>query len=248
MRDTKSIIRLFVQAPLGPGNTLELDRDQAHYVTNVMRRTVGDRLKLFNGADGEWLAEISSSGKKSAALTCLEETRPQTPEPDLWLVFAPIKRARLDFIAQKATELGVSALQPVYTERTIVDRVKGERMKANAVEAAEQCERLNVPECRDPVKLDALLAAWPTDRRILFCDEVLDGQPAHDALRAACHKDTPGPWAVVIGPEGGFSDRERSRIRAFEHTVTVSLGPRLLRADTAAMAALTLFQSALGDW
>lgn len=244
MRDTKSIIRLYVTHDLTAGAALALDKDQAHYVSTVMRRAPGDRLLLFNGRDGEWRGEITAVEKRSVSLQVIEQTRLQVAEPDVWLVFAPIKRARLDFIAQKATELGASVLQPIFTRRTIVDRVKGERMAANAVEAAEQCERLTVPVCNEPLTLQALLADWPSDRRILFCDEALDGKPAHEALQG----QQKGPWAIFIGPEGGFDDTERDLIKSQPGTLTVSLGPRLLRADTAAMAALTLFQSALGDW
>lgn len=241
-------VRLFIENDLRQDAHIDLSREQSHYLANVMRRKVGDTACLFNGRDGEWTATISAVGKKSVSLNVTAQSRTQQAEPDLWFVFAPIKKARLDFIAQKATELGVSNLTPVITRRTIVDRVNTDRMKANAIEAAEQCERLTIPDIDEPVKLEQLLANWPEDRHIMFCDEELSGEPAHTALQAACDKSAPGPWAILIGPEGGFDDKERQLIKVKPNSVTVSLGPRVLRADTAAMAAISIWQSALGDW
>lgn len=241
-------IRLFVDAPLASGGLVALERDQSHYLANVMRLKAGDSLTVFNGRDGEWQAEIKEVAKRQVTLQAISQTRAQTSEPDLWLAFAPIKKARLDFVAQKATELGVSHMVPVMTRRTIVDRVKTDRMSANAVEAAEQCERLNVPTVGEVVKLEALLADWPAERRLMFCDEDKSGEAAHTALQSVASKSAPGPWGILIGPEGGFDEQERALIRAHPATVTVSLGPRVLRADTAAMAAISLWQSALGDW
>lgn len=245
-RDTD--IRLFVDDPLSEAAALPLGRDQSHYLANVMRLKAGDSVLLFNGRDGEWRAEVTEVAKRAVTLTARSRTREQRPEPDLWLAFAPIKKARLDFIAQKATELGVRHMLPVMTRRTIVDRVKTDRMHANAVEAAEQCERLNVPSVGEPMKLEALMDSWPAGRRLMFCDEDKTGTPAHTALQAVAEKAAPGPWGVLIGPEGGFDDKERALIRAHPATVTVALGPRVLRADTAAITALSLWQSALGDW
>lgn len=241
-------IRLFTEAPLQEGGNLTLTQEQSHYLANVMRLKEGAQLALFNGRDGEWLAALSQVAKRSVSVTVDKQLKVQQNEPDLWLVFAPIKKARIDFIAQKATELGVSHLQPVYTERTIVSRVKTDRLQANAIEAAEQCERLNVPTIAEPAKLSDILLSWPENRQIMFCDEDLSGTPAHDSLRNMGSKTAPGPWAILIGPEGGFTDQERALIKAMPQTTTVSLGPRVLRADTAAMAAITLWQSALGDW
>ena len=241
-------IRLFIDAPLKAGATLTLDRDQTHYLATVMRVRAGTLLALFNGRDGEWLAEVQEVSRKAATLQLLDQRRPQQAEPDLWLAFAPIKKARLDFMAQKATELGVSHLLPVMTEYTVAERVKLERLKANAREAAEQCGRLNVPQCREPGDLQSLLDAWPADRLLMFCDEDLSGMAAHDALVAADEKAAPRPWGILIGPEGGFSPSERLAIKALPNTVTVALGPRILRADTAAIAAISLWQSAIGDW
>lgn len=240
--------RLFVEASLPGDGMLTLDSDQSHYLANVMRAKMGEQVSLFNGQDGEWAAEIADVRKKAVTLRLSEKVKDQQPEPDLWLAFAPIKKARIDFMAQKATELGVSHMIPMLTRRTIVDRVKTDRLHANAVEAAEQCERMNVPTIGAPVKLEKLLQDWPSDRKIMFCDEDLSGIPAHTALLAADNKVAPSPWGILIGPEGGFDDHERSLIRSRPNTVVVSLGPRILRADTAAMAAISLWQSALGDW
>lgn len=241
-------VRLFVEGALGSGSAVLLDRDQSHYLANVMRKKQGDMVSLFNGKDGEWQATLATVEKRAVSLDVIQQTRIQEKEPDLWLAFAPIKKARLDFIAQKATELGVSSLTPVMTRRTIVDRVKTDRMLANAIEAAEQCERLTVPAVNDDTKLDAFLAELPADRKLMFCDEDKTGEESHAALRSAASKADPGPWAILIGPEGGFDDAEREKIRSHPGCVPVSLGPRVLRADTAAMAAISLWQSAIGDW
>ncbi|NVJ98682.1 MAG: 16S rRNA (uracil(1498)-N(3))-methyltransferase [Alphaproteobacteria bacterium] len=240
--------RLFIENPLPGDGTMTLGPDQSHYLGNVMRAGVGDKVALFNGTDGEWASEIADVKKKAVTLAIGEKLKDQRTEPDLWLAFAPIKKARLDFMAQKATELGVSHMVPVLTRRTIVDRVKTDRLHANAVEAAEQCERLNVPTVGEPTKLEKLIEAWPMDRMIMFCDEDLSGTPAHVALQAADDKSCPKPWGILIGPEGGFDDHERALIRSHPNTVVVALGPRVLRADTAAMSAISLWQSALGDW
>lgn len=241
-------IRLFVDVPLMADATLPLDRDQSHYLATVMRLKIGDSVSVFNGQDGEWQASIDEADRRRVTLKISNLLKEQLSEPDLWLVFAPIKKARLDFIAQKATELGVSHLVPVMTNRTIVDRVNTSRLTANAIEAAEQCERLSVPTVGEAAKLGRILENWPPERKIMFCDEDLSGKPAHAALTSLCNKSDPGPWAILIGPEGGFDNAERALIRAHPNCVVVSLGPRVLRADTAAMAAISLWQSALGDW
>jgi 16S rRNA (uracil1498-N3)-methyltransferase len=206
-----------------------------------MRAKVGNRLRLFNGRDGEWLARIAKLSKRDCVLECEARVKGQILDPDLWLVFAPVKKTPSDYLTQKATELGVSRLQPVLTRRTIVARVNGERMRANAVEAAEQSGRLSVPQVRAAVALGTLLENWPADRRLLFCDEAGGAPPIADALVAA----GAGAWAVLTGPEGGFEPEERDRVRALASVVPVSLGARILRADTAALAALAVWNAVL---
>ncbi|MBL4788926.1 MAG: 16S rRNA (uracil(1498)-N(3))-methyltransferase [Kordiimonadaceae bacterium] len=244
----KNDIRLFVEAPLPGQGLLVLDQEQSHYVANVMRAKAGKTIALFNGRDGEWAADISEIKKRTVIVRITDKTKDQAAEPDLMLAFAPIKKARIDFMAQKATELGVAHLLPMYTRRTNVDRVKTDRLRANAIEAAEQCERLTVPIVSEPIKLEKLLADWQTDRMIMFCDEDLSGETAHAALAKLSADERARPWAILIGPEGGFVPEERAAIRAMDQTIVVSLGPRVLRADTAAMAAISLWQSAIGDW
>jgi len=236
-------IRLYVGVDLTDGAGVEFSRDQTHYLVNVMREGVGARVLVFNGRDGEWSAEIVKAGKRSCMAELRQQTRDQDGVPDLHLLFAPVKKARLDFLVQKATELGVAAIRPVRTARTNVARIKDERMAANVIEAAEQCGRLTVPEVLGTLTLDQALCEIG-DRKIMFCDEGGDVAPAAQALSA----QESGPWAVLIGPEGGFSDEERAMLHAHEGCVPVSLGPRIMRADTAAIAALSLWQAALGDW
>lgn len=237
-------IRLYVEAPLAEGGLVELDRDQRHYLINVMRQEEGAPVQLFNGRDGEWTAEIVQVTKKACALAPRAQAREQDAVPDVALWFAPVKKLRLDFLVQKATELGVASIRPVMTRRTNAGRVKDERMVANVIEAVEQCGRLTVPEVLDTLSLEEVLAAEP-ERRILFCDEGGDVRPIAEALA----KGTPGAsWAVLIGPEGGFAPEERDMLRAQDRVVPVSLGPRIMRADTAAIAALSLWQAHLGDW
>jgi 16S rRNA (uracil1498-N3)-methyltransferase len=235
-------VRLYVEDGLGAEAELTLIEAPTHYLLHVMRAHAGDRVRLFNGRDGEWLAEIVSLAKRGGVLRCLKQTAAQGPAPDLWLVFAPIKKTPADYLTQKATELGVAVLQPVMTRRTIVARVNIDRMGANAVEAAEQSGRLTVPEVRDPMAFDKLLANWPPGRRILFCDEAGDAPPIAAALR-----DAAGPWAVFTGPEGGYDPAERAALRRMPQVTPVTLGPRILRADTAALAALALWQAFIGD-
>jgi 16S rRNA (uracil1498-N3)-methyltransferase len=237
-------LRLFVEASLGDGARVVIDEGQAHYLLHVMRTKLGDRLSLFNGRDGEWLAEVRETAKRTCTVECTVQTAPQTEVPDVWLVFAPVKKTPADYLTQKATELGVRALVPVITRRTIVSRVNTERMAANAIEAAEQSGRVSVPEIREPVSFDKLVASWPAERRILFCDEGGDCLPIAEALRTL----PPQPWAVITGPEGGFDPAERAALRALAHVTPVSLGARILRADTAALAALAVWQAIAGDW
>jgi 16S rRNA (uracil1498-N3)-methyltransferase len=235
-------VRLYVDHPLAQGQAVPLTADQAHYLFSVMRLGVGAPVALFNGRDGEWRAVVTVAHKRNAILTCDTQTAALRLPPDLWLLFAPIKKARTDFIVEKATEMGASRIIPVQTRHTNADRIRQDRLQAHAVEAAEQCGGTFVPEVADLHHLDRLLAEWPTDRRLLWCDEGMVGQPV------TLHSHPPGPWAILIGPEGGFSDAEQTRLRALPQIVPLSLGPRILRADTAAVAALTLWQAALGDW
>jgi 16S rRNA (uracil1498-N3)-methyltransferase len=238
------MIRLFIPHDLAPGAELVLDEAQSRYLGAVMRQAVGDELAVFNGRDGEWRARVAAVGKRSVTLTLLAQTRPQATGPDLDLVVALVKRARLETIVEKAAELGAARVRPVITERTNADHTKVARLQAIAAEAAEQTGRLDVPQVLEPMKLDRLLAGWEPGRRLMFCDEGGEARPALEALAGA----PTGPWAILIGPEGGFSATERSRVRALDYAVPVSLGPRILRADTAAISALTLWQGALGDW
>ncbi|MEM9144801.1 MAG: 16S rRNA (uracil(1498)-N(3))-methyltransferase [Pseudomonadota bacterium] len=237
-------IRLFVNTVLGPDAAVALTREQAHYLFSVMRRSVGERILLFNGHDGEWLAEIEEAGKRGGRLLCRDQTQAQLEPPDLWLLFAPLKKARTDLVAEKAAEMGCRRLIPVFTRHTNSERVNRARLVAHAVEAAEQCGLVSVPEVADPTTLDAVLDRWPAERRLVFCDESGAGKPAATALAGV----QSGPVAVLIGPEGGFAPEEAQKLRALAHTTSISLGPRILRADTAAVAALAVVQSSLGDW
>jgi len=244
--------RLYIDAPLKAELSLPLDRDQANYLGNVLRLGDGAELLIFNGADGEWRAQLSFQGKKSLSLAVLEQTRPQTATCDLHYLFAPLKHARLDYMVQKAVEMGASALQPVQTQHTQTTRLNTERMQANAIEAAEQCGILSLPEIRPQITFDRLFAQWPSDRLLVFCDEDSPVQDPIKALQAAMGITPEGdrlpPLAVLIGPEGGFSAAEREQLLRLPQTVRLALGPRILRADTAAVAALALVQAALGDW
>ena len=241
MQDAK--IRLHVDHPLGQGQLVPLTRDQAHYLFGVMRLGAGDALRVFNGRDGEWRAHVVDAAKRGGLLRADEQTAPQRNPPDLWLVFAPIKKARTDFIVEKATEMGAARILPVQTAFTNAERVRRDRLQAHAVEAVEQCGGTLVPEVAELQKLDRLLDAWPPDRRLMFCDESLAG--GSSALPGGL---AGAPWAILIGPEGGFSRAERDRIAALPASHPVALGPRILRADTAAVAALTVWQLGCGDW
>ena len=236
-------LRLYVEAPLGQGARVVPNAAQAHYLLHVMRAKAGDRISLFNGRDGEWVSRIAEVSKRSCSLECDRLVAAQAGVPDLWLCFAPIKKTPADYVVQKATELGVRVLQPVFTRRTIVTRVNLERLRANAVEAAEQSGRLDVPETPEPQSFGKLLAAWPQERRLVFCDEG-GAPPIAEVLRAV----PDGPAAIFTGPEGGFDPAERDALRARSFVTPVSLGPRILRADTAALAALVAWQAVKGDW
>ncbi|KPA20883.1 Ribosomal RNA small subunit methyltransferase E [Shimia sp. SK013] len=235
-------VRLYVEQGLGEGQTIPLARDQAHYLFGVMRMAVGDPVLLFNGRDGEWRCEVAFAGKRGGELVCREQTKPLQMPPDLWLLFAPIKKARTDFIVEKAAEMGAAKIVPVQTEFTNSERIRQDRLQAHAVEAAEQCGGTYVPEVAELTKLERLLAEWPEGRQLMFCDEAEVG--AAKRLAASSAKQ----WAILIGPEGGFSEVERAKLKALPFAHVVSLGPRILRADTAAVAAMTLWQQALGDW
>lgn len=239
-------IRLCVDHALGAGQSLPLTEAQAHYLFGVMREGVGARILVFNGRDGEWLAEVTEAGRRQGTLTCIGRTRAQSAPPDLWLLFAPVKKARTDFIVEKAVELGVARLVPVATAFTSSERLRRDKAEAHVREAVEQCGALSLPEVADVIPLSRLLTGWDPARGILWADEA---QADGGASPAARLRDlAPGAWAILIGPEGGFSDAEREKLRALPFVVPISLGPRILRAETAALAALTLWQAHLGDW
>jgi len=236
----RSLQRLFVETPLAAGGMVTVEGPQAHYLANVLRMGAGDRFLLFNGMSGEWLAEIVDAGKKRIALAVIEATRPQESVPDLWLAFAPIKRGRVDWLVEKAVELGVAHLMPVVTQRTIVDKLNLERMRAHIVEAAEQCGRTSLASIDAPVKLDAFLRGLDGQRALYFADET-GGEPAAAAF-------APGPAILLTGPEGGFTADEAAAIRAAPGASAISLGPRILRAETAALAGVSAWMAAVGDW
>ena len=234
-------IRLYVEQALGVGQAVAVGVDQAHYLFNVMRLGTGDAVLLFNGRDGEWRAEVAQGGKRSGVLVCEAQTAPLRLPPDLWLLFAPIKKARTDFIVEKAVELGAARIMPVQTRFTN-ERIRPEKLQAYAREAAEQCGATFLPEVSGLTTLDTVLSSWPPDRQLLWCDEARRAEPVTLTGLGG------GPWAILIGPEGGFAPDEQARLRALPAVRPLSLGPRILRADTAAVAALTLWQAALGDW
>jgi 16S rRNA (uracil1498-N3)-methyltransferase len=237
-------VRLFVEPPLAAAAPIACTAEQANYLLNVLRLRAGANILVFNGRDGEWRARLAEVGKRRCTLECSAPTRPQQDGPDVHYLFAPLKHARLDYMVQKATEMGVAHLQPVLTRRTIATRVNLERMRANAIEAAEQCGVLRVPSVGEPLKLEALLAAWDPKRQLIFCDEAANVANPLAALSAVEAK----PLAVLIGPEGGFDVSERALLRQQPNALAISLGPRIMRADTAAVAALALVNAALGDW
>lgn len=232
--------RLFVDLPLSIDASQVIDGPAAHYLLNVMRLKAGAPILLFDNRSGEWLASVADAGKRSLTVRVERQMRPIEQVPDLWLCFAPVKKARLDWIIEKATELGVARLQPVITERTIVERVKRERLEAQVIEACEQCGRTALPVLGEPVKLAQLLADWPTARALLFADEA-GGVPLSSVA-------APAPAAILIGPEGGFTTRERNLLLADAAVRRIALGPRILRAETAAIAAISLWMARHGDW
>ncbi len=235
----KSLIRLYVREPLAEGVGVALDPGQANYLGNVMRKAVGDELLVFDGRSGEWLARIAEAGKKRMTLSIERHTREAEALPDLTLAFAPVKRAQTDWLIEKATELGVARLQPVMTSRTIAERVRLDRFDSIAIEAAEQCGRTLLPEILDPLPLPHFLAAL--GRGTLYFADEQGGENAATAFK-------PGPAAILVGPEGGFTDEERALVRATPNSVAISLGPRILRAETAALAALSTYMAVAGDW
>ena len=236
--------RLYIPRPLTAGAAVALDTAQSHRLRNVLRLDAGAAVAAFNERDGEWLCRLTPQGRRGATLLPEQRLQAAEAEPDLWLLFAPIRRARLDWLVEKATELGVARLLPVQTRRTIVERVNLERLRANAVEAAEQTERLSVPDLADPQPLDKLMARWPASRRLLLCDESGASPPIAETLGNA----VPGAWAVMVGPEGGFAETELDALKKLPFVSPVGLGPRVLRADTAALAALAVLQALAGDW
>jgi 16S rRNA (uracil1498-N3)-methyltransferase len=237
--------RLYLDAPLAAGRETPLTREQTNYLVNVLRMQGGDPVLVFNGRDGEWKAELASHSKKSAGLIAREQVRAQTDGPDLTYLFAPLKHARLDYMVQKAVEMGASRLVPVLTRRTQVHRINIDRMRANAIEAAEQCGILSLPGIEEPRGLSDVLASWPQDRLLVFCDE---DAPVGDPVAALRPVSAHRSCAVLIGPEGGFDPAERELLKRVTPSVCISLGPRILRADTAAVAALAVVQTVLGDW
>ncbi|MCW3846206.1 16S rRNA (uracil(1498)-N(3))-methyltransferase [Sphingomonas sp. LB-2] len=234
--------RLFVETELALGTQRRIDGGQAHYLVSVMRMKSGDPVKLFDDKTGEWLGIAAHVGKRDLVLDVTQQLRPREPVPDLWLCAAPIKKGRIDWVAEKACELGVDRLLPVLTRRTIIDRLNLDRLRAHMIEAAEQCGRTALPRLDEPVKLAALLRDWQPARTLFFADET-GGLPAAQAM--AAH---PGPAAILIGPEGGFDAQERDAIKAHPQAVGIALGPRILRAETAAAAAVALWMGAVGDW
>jgi 16S rRNA (uracil1498-N3)-methyltransferase len=248
--------RLYVAPDLGEGLEILVDADQAHYLTRVLRLGPGSPVRVFNGRDGEFDASLSVATKSTAQLRLGARTRVQQSPPDLWLLFAPLKKARTDFVVEKATELGASEIRPVLTERTDADTVRTDRLQRIAIEAAEQTERLDVPPVREAVKLDQALMGWNADRRLIYADEAGDeggrlwggengrAPPLADMLKIP----NSGKAAILIGPEGGFSPAERNRLRGLSFVSPIGLGPRILRAETAAVAALALYQALAGDW
>ena len=233
-------VRLFVEQTLAMGQPVAVDEGHANYLFNVMRLAPGDAVALFNGRDGEWRATVEQSAKRRGLLICQTQTAPLRLPPDVWLLFAPIKKARSDFIVEKAVELGAAHIIPVQTRYTN-ERLRQDKLQAHATEAAEQCGATFVPPVADLIPLDRLLTTWPADRQLLWCDEALTAPTTLTGPRG-------GKWAILIGPEGGFAPDEQARLRALPQITPLSLGPRILRADTAAVAALTLWQAALGDW
>ncbi len=244
MRANYRMQRLFLDLPLAAGRSLEVEGPQAHYLATVLRMKAGDAVLVFNGRDGEWRAEIGAVRKKALTLVPVEQTRPQPPASDFVFAFAPIKAGRLDYLVQKAVEMGAGTIQPVITQHTQMTRIGTDRLQANALEAAEQCGILSLPKVEDAIGFDAFLARWDAGRRLIFCDEAEESQNPLPILS----RITEDRVGVIIGPEGGFSDGERKQLRALPFVTAIPLGPRILRADTAAVAAMAVIQAAIGDW
>jgi 16S rRNA (uracil1498-N3)-methyltransferase len=238
----ESCPRLFVDSPLGDGQQVHIDGGQAHYLISVMRLKIGSPVKLFDDHTGEWRADVAFLGKRDLILAVAGMLRPRETVPDLWLLAAPIKKARIDLVAEKACELGIARYQPIITRRTIVERINLDRLRTHMVEAAEQCGRTALPVIDAPMKLSTRLKDWPQDRVLFFADET-GGAPMADAVRMHA-----GPAAILVGPEGGFDADERTLIRSIPQAVGISLGPRILRAETAALAAISIWMAANGDW
>lgn len=243
-RSHATLPRLYLAPDLASGQQLTLNKDQSLYLAAVLRKTVGDEVVVFNGRDGAWRASLLSDSKKSVVLDLLEQIAPQTPMSDLWYGFAPLKSERLDYVIQKAVEMGAGTIQPVLTRYTQISRLKHDKLVANAIEAAEQCEVLSVPTVADEITLERLLADWPVDRKLILADETAASASPIETLTALRGEKI----GILIGPEGGFSDEEREKMRALPFVVPISLGPRILRADTAAVAALAIIQATIGDW
>ena len=244
MRANYTLTRLYMAESFSENAEMSLLEKDVHYLVNVLRKKEGDTLRVFNGRDGEWLAEIFSLSKRYGDLRIIKQLRKPQPAPDIWLCFAPVRKHRNTFIIEKATELGVAKLQPVITQRTQFPRLKIDKMRAQIIEAAEQTERLDLPIAEVPISLTEMLSGWDSKgRTLIFADEGGDAKPALEALQTLS-----APAAILIGPEGGFDDKEREMLRSKPYVTPVSLGPRILRADTAALSLLTLWQAAQGDW
>ncbi|WP_174803752.1 16S rRNA (uracil(1498)-N(3))-methyltransferase [Martelella limonii] len=244
MRANYRLQRLFLEADLGAHAEIEADKNQFHYLAHVLRAEEGLELLAFNGRDGEWLMRVTFPTRKKITLVAVEQTRPQPARPDLHYLFAPLKTGRMDYMVQKAVEMGAGIIQPVMTRHVQGKPAKSERLEANIIEAAEQCGVLSVPELREPQRLEDILDAWPADRHLIFCDEGAESQNPIDALRAVEAEKL----ALIVGPEGGFSEEERALLRGLSFVTAIPLGPRILRADTAAVAALAVIQATIGDW
>ena len=235
-------IRLFVDHTLGEAQSVPLNKDQAHYIFSVMRKSIGDKILIFDGTNGEWLASIEEISKRSGVLRCIKQTNRQVMPPDIWLFFSPLKKVRTDLIVEKATELGVAKIIPVQTEHTNADRINLHRLNAHAREAAEQCGGTYIPKIGELKKINEVLKNFPKDRKLLFCDEKLQESEVNlESLKK-------GKWAILVGPEGGFSEIERNQLKKLKFSYSISLGPRILRADTAVVTAISLWQNYLGDW
>lgn len=250
MESPKPAARLFIDDDLAEGFAVQVTRAQSHYLAHVMRVKPGEAVALFNGRDGEWRSRVAEVSRHAVGLVCEAQTRPQAAEPDLWLAFAPLKKTPTDFLVEKATELGAARLIPVFTRHTSAARVNTERLSARAIEAAEQCERLSVPEVAEAVPLDALLSDWPAERPLLVLDETGGGRPIAVELAEMAGRAGP-PWpahGLLIGPEGGFATSELDGLRKQPFVTSIGVGPRILRAETAALAALACWQALAGDW